>query len=130
MQLDPDNEWESVKAAAEAIRPKLGLPENWLNRESQVFGWQMPLGWRQRCEHFADFGPLRVMTLSRQDLITAKVMGAPKRMQDRQDLDALRPSQEDLTFVDQHLRQVEIETEPGHCDPQKDFVERLRSRKD
>lgn len=126
MQLHPEEEWERLRTAAEAIAPRLGLEQNWLNRDSKVFAWQMPLSWQGRCEHFADFGPLRVMALSRRDLIAAKVMAAAKRMQDREDLQALKPSVDDLDFVAQHLQRVERETEPGHCEPQQKIVERLR----
>lgn len=126
MVIDPDRAWEQVKAAAEAAADELGLKTDWLNGDSRMYAWQMPLGWQGRCKALGRYGPLRVLALSRKDLIASKIMGAPKRVQDRTDLQALKPTAEELGFVDEHLRRVEAETEPGYCDAQKQLVSKMR----
>lgn len=127
MTTRPDDCWPYVEAAAQVVGKKRGLGDAWLNRECGMFAWQMPLGWQKRCRELGCFDKLRVMVLDRSDLIAAKVMGAPKRPQDRDDLQALHPTSTELNFVDNHLDRVEAETEPGQCDQQRQIVEWLRS---
>ena len=126
MAVDPSAAWQQVKQAAQAVARDVGLKEDWLNTEYQMYAWQMPLGWRARCNELGRFGPLTVMALSRRDLIASKAMGAPLRIQDRSDLESLQPDADELDFVDQHLRRIESETEPGHCDAQRRLVISLR----
>lgn len=127
MVIDPGQAWEQVKQAAKTAGEEVGLKEDWLNDECKMYAWQMPLGWQGRCEELGQFGPLKVMALSRQDLIASKVIGAPKRIQDRTDLQELKPTDAELDFVEQHLRRVEAETEPGHYDAHKHLVSRIRN---
>ncbi|MCC6683408.1 MAG: hypothetical protein IT445_21130 [Phycisphaeraceae bacterium] len=127
MTVEPESNWQAIASVAQAVGEELGLGNNWLSRECNVFGWQMPLGWQRRCRPLIDFGPLRVMVLDRVDLIASKVMGAPKRPQDRSDLQAMRPTAEELDMVEQHLKRVESESEPGTCDGQHRIVSWLRS---
>ncbi|MFN3168312.1 MAG: DUF6036 family nucleotidyltransferase [Phycisphaeraceae bacterium] len=127
MVIEPGQAWEQVKEAAKTAGEDVGLKEDWLNDECKMYAWQMPLGWQGRSEELGKFGPLKVMALSRQDLIASKVMGAPKRIQDRTDLQELKPTAAELDFVEEHLRRVEAETEPGHCDSQKQIISRIRN---
>lgn len=93
------DEWKELERAAADIAKRLGLPSNWLNRDCEMFEWSFPLGWRGRCEFAGRYGPLEVYTVCRRDLIAIKVMGAPKRPQDLDDLRALAPTPDDLAFV-------------------------------
>lgn len=127
MTVDPDEHWQAVADAAGKIAGDLGLKPDWLNRDCGMYAWQLPLGWQRRCQHFADYGPLRVMVLSRVDLIAAKVMSAPKRPQDRDDLKTMRPTEAELQEVQRHLHRVESESEQGRCDPQRRIVRWLRT---
>lgn len=63
-------------------------------------------------------------------LIAAKVMAASKRPQDRQDLQSLAPSPNELDFVKEHLNRIEAETEPGHCAAQERILTWLRKQKE
>lgn len=128
MVADPDQDWDQVKQAAQEVGTELGLKADWLNDECRMYAWQMPLGWQGRCKELGQFGPLKVMALSRQDLIASKIMGAPKRVQDRTDLQTLKPTAAELDFVEEHLRRVEAETEPGHCDAQRNIVDQIRNK--
>ena len=127
MAIDPDLAWDQVKEAAIAAGEEVGLKEDWLNNKCRIYAWKMPLGWQGRCNELGHFGPLIVRALSRQDLIASKIMGAPKRVQDRADLQELKPTATELDFVEEHLRRVEAETEPGHCDAQKQIVSKIRN---
>lgn len=127
MVIEPAQAWEQVKQAAKIAGEQVGLKEDWLNDDCKMYAWQMPLGWQGRCKDLGQFGPMNVMALSRQDLIASKVMGAPKRIQDRTDLQELKPTSIELDFVEEHLRRVEAETEPGHCDAQQQLVNRIRN---
>lgn len=44
------------------------------------------------------------------DLVCAKVMGAPKRAQDLEDLCDLRPTAAELDFVEDHLQRLAQES--------------------
>lgn len=127
MVIDPGQAWEQVKEAAKTTGDEMGLKADWLNDDCRMYAWQMPLGWQGRCKELVQFGPLKVMTLSRQDLIASKVMGAPKRIQDRTDLQELKPTAAELDFVEEHLHRVASDTEPGHCDAQMKIVSRMRN---
>ena len=101
--------WESLAAAAAEAARKLGLPPEWLNRDCAMYAWCLPLAWQDRCEQVGRFGPLDVMRLSRIDLIASKVMSAPRRPQDLEDLRAIRPSHQEIGFVASHLDRLEAE---------------------
>lgn len=107
MAVEPAGFWELVRREARIVGAELGLGEDWLNRDSAMFAWQMPLGWQQRCEEHAAFGPLRVLVISRFDLIASKVMAAPKRPQDREDLLHLKPTKAELRQLEQHLDRID-----------------------
>jgi hypothetical protein len=126
MAIDPGLAWDQVKDAAATAGNEIGLKTDWLNDDCRMYAWQMPLGWQGRCEQLGQFGALKVMALSRRDLIASKIMGAPKRVQDRADLQQLQPTDDELDFVEEHLRRVEAETEPGHCDRQQSLVHEIR----
>jgi hypothetical protein len=127
MDADPAEGWERVLMVAREVAEDLGLSATWLNGACRMYRWQMPLGWKGRCVELEHAGKLRVMALSRQDLIAAKVMGAPQRGWDRDDLQIMRPTPEELRFVEAHLDRMDRETEPGHCDPQRTMLNWLRS---
>lgn len=127
MVIDPGEAWEQVKTSAEAAAREVGLKPDWLNDDCRMYAWQMPLGWQARCKELGRFGPLKVLALGRKDLIASKIMGAPQRVQDRSDLQALKPTAAELDFVETHLQRIEAETEPGHCDAQKKLVGKIRN---
>lgn len=43
-----DAEWKRLATAAAEAATDLGLPANWLNRESSIYAWCLPLGWAVR----------------------------------------------------------------------------------
>lgn len=120
---------ERVRGAAERIAAQRGLSGEWLSFRCAMYAWKWAPGWDERCEPVAgEFGALRVFRLSRRDLIVAKVMGAAQRAQDRQDLEDLAPTREELDWVDKNLERVEAE-DLGQVgfDDERGIVRDLRS---
>lgn len=82
-----------------------------------MYAWCLPLGWKERCEPLRTFGPLEIWRINRQDFIAAKVVSAPSRPQDFEDLLAVGPSEEELAFAEENLDRVEQESP----DPDQSF---------
>lgn len=124
-----DGPWELVGAAARAVASDLALPPNWLNRDCTRFAWCLPLGWAARSVEVGRFGPLDVRRLSRIDLIASKVMGAPRRPVDLNDLIDINPCADELIAVREHLdRLVAEDLDSASFEQQAAILEFLRSR--
>lgn len=108
-----DTSWNEVSEAAKEVAHSLKLPETWLNRDCSMYAWCLPLGWQSRCESVETFGPLEVTRIARIDLIAAKIMGAPKRPQDLEDLRDMNPAPAELDFVKEHIDRLESEDLDG-----------------
>lgn len=115
--VEPDESWGDVCRAAQEVAKELDLPETWLNNKCRMYAWCLPLGWRERCERARTFGPLEVWLLARRDFIAAKVVSAPSRPQDLEDLQAVKPTNEELEFTAEHINRLERE----HLDPDVSF---------
>jgi len=115
--VEPDDCWEVVSRAAARAAKELDLPETWLNDKCRIYGWSLPLGWKGRCHRVDRFGPLDVWAIDRQDFIAAKVVSAPRRPQDLEDLRAVGPTAEELLFAEEHIDRIERE----HLDPDASF---------
>ena len=115
--VEPDESWGDVCRAAQEVAKELDLPETWLNNKCRMYAWCLPLGWRERCERARSFGPLEVWLLDRRDFIAAKVVSAPSRPQDLEDLQAVKPTDEELEFTGEHIDRLERE----HLDPDVSF---------
>ena len=107
---EPVDLWNEVADAAGRAAEKLALNANWLNIDSQMYLYRLPLGWRERCEIVGRFGPLEVLAVSRRDLICMKIVSAPQRPQDREDVARLRPTEEELDFAEENLDRLESES--------------------
>lgn len=113
MAIHPEHLWPAVASAAAEAAAKLGLPPGWLNRECRMYAWCLPLGWDGRCVQRGRFGPLEVVGASRADLIAMKIVSAPKRPQDLEDLRDLGPTAEDLALAEEHVSRLERESLHG-----------------
>jgi hypothetical protein len=113
MRLDPEEAWEGIGAAAGAVAGRLGLPATWINRECRIHEWCVPLGWASRCEPVGRFGPLEVRRMARVDLIACKIVSAPRRPQDLEDLRDLAPTAAELEAAQRHLERLERESLAG-----------------
>ena len=110
MDVLPHEAWNSIKDAASAVASELGLAENWLNRESRIFGHLVPLGWKRRCKRIGTFGPLTVHAICRKDLIACKVMAAVKRPADRELLIGLKLTADEIAFARANIQRVANES--------------------
>ena len=107
--VDPEEHWIKVCEAARDVAVELSLPREWMNDRCRMFGWCLPLGWRERCEFVSQYGPLNVFAIGRRDFIAAKVISSPKRPQDLEDLRVLAPTVDDLEFAEEHIGRLEQE---------------------
>lgn len=128
MAVRPEGAWPDVERAAAAVAKEMKLPENWLNTNCRAFAWSMPLGWEGRCEPVGDFGLLEVWRASRIDLIASKIVAAPKRPQDIEDVRDMRPTADELDFVQEHIDRLERESLDADAsfDAQRAIVDVLR----
>ena len=110
---EPDAGWVVVHEAARQVAAKRGLPVDWLNRDSHMYAHLLPIGWRKRCEAVGRFGPLEVLAIGRRDLLALKIIGAPKRPQDLEDIIAMRPTADDIAFLREHLDRLDAESLTG-----------------
>lgn len=74
-----------------------------------MFGFNLALGWHDRCEEVGKFSPLNVTRISRLDLLAMKLVSAAKRLQDITDLDSMKPTGSELDFLEAHLDRLERE---------------------
>lgn len=107
---EPDAGWDAVHEAAQQVAGKRGLPTQWLNRDSRRYAHLLPINWRKRCEIVGRFGPMEVLAISRRDLMAMKLIGAPVRPQDLEDIICMRPTAEDIKFLHEHLDRLDAES--------------------
>lgn len=107
---DPAERFAEVAEAAARTARELDLAPTWLNNDSRMFSWLLPIGWSERLERVGTFGPLRVEAISRRDLLALKLIAAVKRARDLEDLRDLRPDAEEFAFLRRYLDRVESES--------------------
>jgi len=110
MEVDPDDQWQVVSEVAAEVGQSMQLKADWLSRDCRMYAWMMPLGWRKRCKLVNEFGPLKIFATSRGDLIAAKIMGAPKRPADLEDLQYMKPTRDELAKVREHIERLASES--------------------
>ncbi len=115
--VEPQESWGTVLRAAEDVAKELNLPGAWLNDKCRMYAWCLPLGWQRRCGLSRTHGPLQVWLLARRDFVAAKVVAAPARPQDFEDLLAVAPTAAELSFTEEHIDRLEHE----HLDPDDSF---------
>jgi hypothetical protein len=117
--VDPDDAWRDVREAAKGVAQEMQLPATWLNDECRMYAWCLPPGWQARCRRARTFGPLEVWPLSRSDFVAAKVVSAPTRPQDIEDLRAVKPTESELDSAEANIDRLQRE----HLDPDQSFVD-------
>jgi hypothetical protein len=129
MWSKPRDQWPAIQSAAQEVAQSLQLPSTWLNHDSAFYEWTLPLGWDDRCEPIGTFGPLHILRLSRFDLIGTKVVGAPTRPQDLEDLEHIQPTAAELDQAAAHIDRLEAEhLDRRSFDDQRAIIDYLRGR--
>jgi hypothetical protein len=124
---NPREGWGVVEHAARRVADQLGLPPSWLNDSCRMHAWSLPIGWRTRCEPVERIGPLDVLRLARFDLMASKIIAAPQRPHDLEDLIHLRPNREELQELAAHVRRLAAEDlDRRSFKDQLDIIEYLR----
>lgn len=101
MMYVPASAMGAVELAAENVAQELGLRSTWLNSDVQLRIDALPSNWERRRVLIGTFGRLRIFAASRPDLIAMKVIAG--RVQDLEDLEAMRVRVDDVSFVRNHL---------------------------
>lgn len=101
MAYVPKSACIEVETAAEHVAKDLGLAEHWFNSDVRMRADALPRGWEKRRLPVGEYGRLRVMAVSRLDLIAMKALAG--RAQDLEDLRSMRVREDELEFVRQHL---------------------------
>lgn len=130
MQVRPPDDAELLEAAGEVGR-ELSLPPYWFNRDDVgLFRNTLPGGWEVRQVHVGAFGRLRVYAVHRLDLISMKFMA--HRTADREHLNELQVTPDELDFVDRYLDAAAAagSEDAGRIDVARLYVRNYRARHD
>lgn len=127
MQCRPPDDEEVLRAAGKAGR-ELSLPPSWLNRDAGLFRHSLPDDWETRRVDVGTFGRLRVFAIGRMDLIAMKFMA--HRPADRQHLDVLKVTPEELEFVARYLDTMAVggREDAGKIDMARFHLKHYRAR--
>jgi hypothetical protein len=120
----PETAGNTILAAVQTVAVKEKLPENWLNFEAMQLDI-LPHGWHTRQIHIADFGPLHVYAVSRRDLLAMKCYA--NHTQDREDVQVMRPTREELAFVRTYLNMLRVPSRQANLDQVQWGLEYVRS---
>ncbi len=103
---------EAVLAAAKVVAKKLKCPETWLNNQVKPIMDRLPRDWEDHLVTVFTGHPITVRSISRQDIISAKLHAAiDRRAADFDDLIDLRPSAAEVENATAYcLKQATTET--------------------
>lgn len=88
----------------EAVAGEQGLADEWLNEAAKAYADVLPPDYVDRLEQVGTFGNLEVFVLGRRDLILMKLYAM--RVGDIEDLRALEPTEEELSWVEDQLERI------------------------
>ncbi|MGD0768104.1 MAG: DUF6036 family nucleotidyltransferase [Tepidisphaeraceae bacterium] len=105
LQVLPPDKWDELQDAAAKTGIEMGLPANWLNGEAGLYREALPADWKDRRVSVGRFGMLQVWAIGRLDLIAMKFYA--HRQQDREHLDRMNVTKDELEFVLRRLNGME-----------------------
>ena len=109
----PAEAMQAVGIAARRVAQELGLPEGWLSSQARQLNI-LPDGWRNRRQHVGSFGKLRIYAVGRLDLLATKCYA--NRPEDREDILAMHPTGEELSFVRTYLTMLRVPSRQANLD--------------
>ncbi|MFI4912492.1 MAG: DUF6036 family nucleotidyltransferase [Sedimentisphaeraceae bacterium JB056] len=105
MDYTPSDANDAIVEAAAKAAEKEGLPENWLS--FQAMGLDvLPDGWRVRRQLICEFDKIKIYAASRIDLIAMKFYA--NRPQDREDILNMRPTKDELSYIEKYLNMLKL----------------------
>jgi Nucleotidyltransferase of unknown function (DUF6036) len=113
IRTEPADRFEVLRSIALQIAGEQGLSEDWFSAQVAQLN-VLPVGWQKRRIHVGDFGPLRVWSVGRLDLLAMKVYAG--RMQDRADVIDMQPTADELAFTRRYLDQLRIPSREANLD--------------
>lgn len=117
-----------LREAAVYVSEETGAPKNWLNDFAKVYNDQIPKGWEDRIIEVFGGSNLVVMSLSRQDLLSAKLKAYVDRGFDDEDIIALAPTDKEIETAYLFVNSFELsEVELHDLDT---FIEELKNERD
>jgi hypothetical protein len=123
----PPDALSTVERAAQELSDEMGLAPNWLNSDVQLRRDALPTTWRSRRVLVGQWGRLRVLAISRLDLLAMKVLSG--RPQDLEDIRAIGPTSDDLRFVREYLEALpDRGTLASEVDEARELLLALESR--
>lgn len=126
MAYSPEQAFGYVESEAFKVAQSMGLPRRWLNSASHGFDWALPAGWQDRKHLIGRYGLLIVYHVSRVDLIALKVVAS--RDVDRSHLLTMDVTDEDLSFVEEHLdRLADAGRSPERIEKARNTIDILRA---
>jgi len=111
MQFRPPQDIDEILDAAGEVGRQLSLPPLWMNSDVGLWRDSLPDGWESRRMSIGVFGRLSVFAISRLDLIAMKFMA--HRLDDREHLEMMRVTKEELEFVRRYLDLMSDRHEPA-----------------
>lgn len=126
---DPRDGFKMLAEVAADIAKQFGLKPNWLNDEAAIYAHRLPAGWKGRLHTVGVFDALTVRIVSRMDLLALKLMGISHRPWDLEDIEALKPTAEEIDFLKDYLDQQEqISLDRESFFDQRAILEELRRK--
>ena len=112
-KIKPDSSEQILMKAARIVADNNSLPAAWLNTQAMQLNI-LPDGWHTRSIHVATFKNLRVLALSRKDLLATKFYACHTR--DIEDIQAMKPTSEECDFISTYLQVMKLPSRQANLD--------------
>lgn len=121
LQFVPPKHIDEILDVAGEVGRDLSLPPIWMNSDVGLWRDSLPDEWQGRRVRIGTFGRLHVWAISRMDLIAMKFMA--HRPDDREHLELMRVTREELGFVLQYLKSMSNRHDKARIEIARRYVE-------
>ena len=111
--MDQASMLDALRDVVEQVAAVRQLPSDRLNFKAMQLDI-LPYGWHIRCRHVAAFGSLSIFAVCRLDLLAMKFYA--NHAQDREDIQAMQPTREELDFVRTYLNMLRVPSRQANLD--------------